>query len=189
MNEDWTLISDESPGFLGSSREAKYTEWDKTYGQGGWCLRWVAGDQLLDFVGACVLYENAYVEYLQQRPELLDHICEIASDVYDDDPSNVDSGHDYRIQETVHTHIQDISIRNALVRLGREFGGTTLVQIRDAKGKSAISKALSPGQVPFHLPGLITTPTNLASIYEHRWWLPYSVEDFYQRNKRLARRA
>jgi hypothetical protein len=186
MSKEWILASTDAPGYLGSRREAKFAEWDEAYGRGNWSQLWIAGDQLLDFVGACTLYEDAYVEYLRQRPELLDHLCEVACDVYDDNPSNVGSGHDYRVQETVHTHIQDISIRNALVRLGREFRGNTLVQIRDAKGKSAISMALSPGQVPFHRPELITTPTNLASIYEHRWWLPYSAEDFYQRNKRLA---
>jgi hypothetical protein len=185
LNE-WTLVSDESPGYLGSKREATFVEWNQRFGNGNWQQFWIAGKKLLDFLGACRLYEDAYVKYFSLRPELLTHICEIASDVYDDYPSNVDSGCNYLIQETEHTHIQDIAIRNSLLRLGRKFRGTSLVQIRDAKGKTAISKALSPGQVPFHLPLLISTPTNLEAICANRWWLPHSVEDFYQRNKRLA---
>lgn len=186
MKENWVPVSAEAPGYLGSKREATYSEWDELYGRGNWQVCWVGQVELLDFEHACMLYEDAYVEYFGKRPELLDHVCEIASDVYDDYPSNVGSGTDYLVQETEHTHIQDIAIRNSLVRLGREFKGSELVQIRDAKGKTAISMALSPGQVPFHLTNMITSPPNLGEIYKHRWWLPYSVEDFYQRNKRLA---
>ena len=38
---------------------------------------------------------DAYFEYFRKRPELLEYLLEVASNVYDDDPSNVESGLNY----------------------------------------------------------------------------------------------
>src|SRR5262249_15701954 len=114
------------------------------------------------------------------------YLLEVASDVYDDDPSNVQSGLDYSQRGDIRTHIQDIAIRNCVKRFGREFKGNRLIQIRDQIGDQPLSLALSPGQVPFHTPGLISHAENLTEIRGKAWWLPSSVEDFYQRAKRLV---
>jgi hypothetical protein len=53
-------------------------------------------------------------------------------------------------------------------------------------GDHPLSLALSPGQVPFHKPELMSHPDNLTEIRGKAWWLPSSVEDFYQRAKRLV---
>jgi hypothetical protein len=53
-------------------------------------------------------------------------------------------------------------------------------------GDHPLSLALSPGQVPFHKPELMSHPDNLTEIRGKAWWLPSSVEDFYQRGKRLV---
>jgi hypothetical protein len=58
------------------------------------------------------------------------------------------------------------------------------MQIRGRVGKGRASTALSPGEVPFHKPELISVPTNVGDFI-NRWWLPGSVEDFYQRNRRI----
>jgi hypothetical protein len=113
-------------------------------------------------------------------------LLEIASNVYDDDPNNVESGLDYSKRGDLRTHIQDIAIRNCVKRFGRKFSGDKLIQIRDRIGEHPLSLALSPGQVPFHNPALISNPDNLQEIRRNAWWLPLSVEDFYQRAKRLV---
>ena len=104
----------------------------------------------------------------------------------DDDPSNVESGLDYLQRGALRTHIQDIAIRNCVKRFGREFRGDKLIQIRDRMGEHPLSLELSPGQVPFHKPELISYPDNLEEISNKAWWLPLSVEDFYQLVKRLV---
>jgi hypothetical protein len=85
---------------------------------------------------------------------------EVAADVYDDDPSNVESGLDYSKRGELRTHIQEIAIRNCVKRFGRKFGGDKLLQIRDRIGEHPLSLALSPGQVPFHKPELLSNPDN-----------------------------
>ena len=183
---EWRLVDNISPGYVGSRRNELWTERDAKFGKDNWRSVWLVAGDYLEYEEVCRLYEDAYFEYFKKRRELLDYLLETASDVYDDDPSNVESGLDYAQQGSVRTHIQDIAIRNCVTRLGREFKGHTLLQIRDREGAHPLSLALSPGQVPFHKPELLSDPDNLPEIESKAWWLPASVEDFYQRAKRLA---
>ena len=183
---DWVLFDNNSPGYVGKRRNELWAGRDAKFGAGNWRSIWLVGGNFLEYEEACRLYEDAYFEYFKKRPELLDHLLEIASNVYDDDPSNLESGLDYLKRGDIRTHIQDIAIRNCVKRFGREFRGNKLVQIRDRIGEHPLSLALSPGQVPFHQPALITKPDNLDEIRKKAWWLPASVEDFYQITKRLA---
>jgi len=168
----------EQLGYLGSKRNETFQKFDIEYGAGAWRLAWIYGRHTLDFVQACRVYENAYFHYLRTRADLLECLVVTTSNVYDDDESNIMSGLDYTIQETKHTHIQDIAIRRCLVRLGSSFAGSELLQIRDRIGSHPLSLALSPGQVPFPRPKLIKVP-NLAPA----WALSESVEAFYQSNR------
>jgi hypothetical protein len=183
---EWKLVDNTSAGYVGSRRNELWAERDSKYGKGNWRSVWLVEGDYLEYEEVCRLYEDAYFEYFKKRLELLEYLLEAASDVYDDDPSNVESGLDYSRQGSVRTHIQDIAIRNCVKRLGREFRGQTLLQIRDREGEHPLSLALSPGQVPFHKPELLSDPDNLREIRSKAWWLPLSVEDFYQRAKRLA---
>ena len=183
---DWKLVDNRSSGYVGERRNDLRAERDQEYGAGNWQTVWLVGENYLDFEEVCRLYEDAYFEYFEKRPELLDLLLRVASDVYDDDPRNVESGYDYLKQGSIRTHIQDIAIRNCVRRLGRQFSGSKLLQIRDRIGEHPLSLALSPGQVPFHRPELISFPNNLDELEKSAWWLPLSVEDFYQRGKRLA---
>lgn len=181
----WQQLDNNSPSYEGKMRNENIASRNEKFGEGKWIIGWVSGDLVLEYEEICRVYEDGYYEYLKWRPELLEHLSAIASEVYDDDVTNIASGQDYNKKGDIVTHIQDISIRRCMVRFGKAFCGPEPVQIRDAKGKIAISKALSPGQVPFHLPKLITSPDNLAEIRASQWWLPGSVEDFYQLNKRM----
>jgi hypothetical protein len=184
--KEWVLFNNDSPGYLGERRNELWAERDAKFGKGNWQSIWLVGGDYLEYEETCRFYEDAYFEYFKMRPELLEYLLEIASNVYDDDPSNVDSGLDYSKRGDLRTHIQDIAIRNCVKRFGREFKGDKLIQIRDRIGEHPLSLALSPGQVPFHRVALLSNPDNLAEIRGKAWWLPASVEDFYQRAKRLA---
>jgi hypothetical protein len=183
---EWKLVDNTSPGYVGKRRNDLWAERDAKYGKENWQTIWLVDGKYLEYEEACRLYEDSYFEYFKQRPELLEYLLEVASNVYDDDPSNVESGLDYLQRGDLRTHIQDIAIRNCVKRFGREFRGGKLIQIRDRIGEHPLSLALSPGQVPFHKSELISNPDNLSEIRRQAWWLPSSVEDFYQRGKRLA---
>lgn len=172
------------PGYLGRRRNDTYAAWDVEYGRDNWQLLWKVNENYLNFLGVCTLYEDAYFEFIAARPRDGIFINELitAKDVYDDSPTNVNSGLDYTIQETNHTHIQDVAIRRCLVRLGLWFKGPELLQIRDSQGKSPLSMILSPGQIMFHRADWIEKP------FLEGWWLPGSIECFYQSNKFLVLR-
>ena len=178
----WKTV--ERPGYFGSKRARKQQEFDQHFGSGNWRLAWTLGEDgpLLDRTGMQMLYEDAYYQFLLLNPEVLEELVALASDVYDDALSNLDSGLDYNVQETERTHVQDIAIRRALTRLQRVFRGSEPMQIRDNLGEHPLSLTLSPGQVPFHLPHLLEAPELEG------WWLPGSVESFYQSNKVLQER-
>lgn len=169
----------ERPGYLGKRRDVYVAELNQRFGQGHWQFVWQWGTQTLDFVEACLMYEDAYYHFLVDNHLVLT-LCEQASDVYDDSPSNVASGYDYLAQETDRTHVQDIAIRRCLRRLGSDFIGDQLIQIRDSLGEHPLSMTLSPGQVPFHRPGHIVRPQLTG------WWQADSVEAFYQSNRYVA---
>ena len=97
-------------------------------------------------------------------------------------PTNVQSGLDYSIQEDTASHLHDIAVRNAVSRLGREFSGDHLVEIR---GHTSEGYRLNPGQVPFHLPDKVLLPSQSAGT----WWKSHSIEDFWQSNKVLVVRS
>lgn len=167
------------PGYFGKHRDAKIEALNSIFGKGKWRLAWKAGETFVDFLGACALYEDAYFEFLKNNPAVLRQLLAEAINVYDDEPSNVASEFDYAKQETKRTHIQDIAIRRAVIRLGLWFRGSELIRIRQEKGTHPLSVTLSPGRVPFHRPDLIEKP-ELAG-----WWHSGTVESFYQANKFL----
>lgn len=182
----WQPIDNNSTGFLGKHRNEEWIKRDALYGQGSWEMGWLVEGKYLQYPEVCQLYGDAYYRYFQMRPELLDYLVEIASDVYDYDPADIGAGLDFSKRGDVVTHIQDTAIRRCVKRFSRQFKGDKLLQIRDRAGEHPLSIALSPGQVPFHKPELLSRPDNLAAIAQEAWWLPGSVEDFYQRAKRLC---
>lgn len=180
----WTTI--ERPGYLGKYRDKKRAEWDAKYGQGNWRLAWKIGETCADYLGACALYEDAYFAFMLANPDIVEQLVSEASDVFDDAPTNVGSAFDYAKQETSRTHVQDISIRRCLLRLGIWFRGKDLIQIRHDVGSHPLSMTLSPGIVRFHRPDLIEPPLEPG---RKQWYFPESTEAFYQCNKYLQTRT
>jgi len=106
----------------------------------------------------------------------LQWLIETACDVYDNSDSNILSELNYAIQESHSTHLQDISVRRCVImRLGKEFNGNHLVEIR---GHNSEGYALNPGQVAFHLPHMIMQPE-----FKDDWMNLGSIESFWQSNK------
>jgi len=179
--EKWVDVC--RPGYLGRHKREKYAQWDAKYGKGNWRLVWKADGKLLDFVGTCAMYEDAYFNFLKRNPKIIKTLINDASDVYDDSPTNIQSCFDYKVQETNRTHVQDIAIRRSVRRLGLAFRGKRPIRIRASIGKHPLSRLLSPGKVPFHRPELIIKPEVRGS-----WWDASSTEAFYQSNKFLQSR-
>jgi hypothetical protein len=182
----WEPVNNKSTGYLGKKRNEEWARRNELYGQGEWQMGWLFDGSYLEYPEVCQLYGDAYYNYFKMRPELLEHLLDEAEDVYNDDPINVEAGTDFNHRGEVKTHIGDTAIRRAVQRLGKQFRGKKLLQINDRKGTHPLSLALSPGQVPFHKPELLSNPDNLEEIEAGAWWLKGSVEDFYQRAKRLC---
>lgn len=125
--------------YLGKYRDGVFREWNKEHGKGNWRIVWKVNKTLVDFLGVCALYEDAYFKFLQNNPKILKQLISEASNVYDDELSNIESGFDYTKQETKRTHIQDIAIRRSLIRLGLWFKGKELIRIRQEKGTHPLS--------------------------------------------------
>lgn len=182
--DNWKTIG--RPGYLGKHRDQRYFEFDQEYGQNNWRIAWQIGSLIVSLDTVMLPYEDAHYFYMARHEDLVEQLINEASDVYDDQPSNVGSGLSYSIQETCLNHLHDIAIRRSLVRLGKWFKGDKLIQLRDTKGEHALSRILSPGVIPFHIPSLIIQP-ELDGV--KRWWDFGSVESFYQSNKILQIRT
>lgn len=173
------------PGFVGQNLLHFSGRLDNLFGNEHWSFKHLVNGRLLDSSYALRLYEEAYLTFFRQHPEAVEWLVSNYSDVYDNAPSNVNSGYDYEIQEVPERgrHLHDIAIRRALRELGAEFRGSEPLKIRGRyqKGGPAPGFFLSPGEVPFHRPELLPA----LPIVGKRWWQDASVEDFYQRSKML----
>lgn len=172
---EWKTI--DRPGFAGKKRDELRKQYDNTYGKENWRIAWQWGDEAVEKELAWQMYEDGYYKDSYNREYLWKELISKASDVYDHQESDAESGLDYLIQNGKSTHLQDISIRRVLLRRGWKFQGSELIQIRSHA--SYWGKMLSPGRVPFHEPQMIVVP-HLKS-----WWDENSIEDFYQSNKIL----
>ena len=180
--------------YIGYKKAEIYREFNEQFGEGDWEPAHFFDGEVVSREQGYLVYEEAYYEFLKNNPKIREKLVATASEVYDIAPSNVESGLDYSIQECDATHLQDISIRRALIRLRLEeqgalydsqdlpnisvFEGDHLVQVRDHTTEG-YKIGLNPGQIPFHKPELILD-TN-----QKGWWNPESVEGWYQRNKVL----
>jgi len=184
MTVEWK--NRQRPGYFGKRRDLMHAQFDAAHGSGNWRLAWVvagfpqgAPALVYTFEQACKLfYEESYFQWLKQRPDDVDFICEF-TECIDNSPTNVHSGLDYTAQETSSTHIQDIAVRNVLAKLGRHFTGkrTELLVIRSADSNGY---KFGPGNVPLYQPEIILQPSLCP-----QWANPGTVEDFWQSNKWL----
>ena len=181
-NGEWT-VSNERVGYAGFRKSRMARDRNLRYGEGNWKIVHRLGDILLDPPDALSLYETAYIHFFIHNHSELDHICAIASDVYDYSENNIRSGFSYDMTGEKASHFQDVAVRRAVRALGRTFEGQVLVQIR---GRDSTGYFLNPGLIPFHLPGLIRQPEEHAGQENVRiWWNKGSIESFWQNNKLL----
>ncbi len=162
--------------YLGGKREQFVARMDKLFGDGNWTIGYIAGDKILSRDEALNLYERSYIEYFKNNPQYTERLVREARDVYDTNPSNVESGLDWHKQEDSHSHLQDIATRRAISALGLSFQGDKLLQIR---GVDSDLPELNPGRVPFVAPELIDQEREFIAA----WVNHGSVEDFWQNNK------
>ncbi|WP_203741906.1 hypothetical protein [Actinoplanes cyaneus] len=182
--DGWRIM--ERPGRLGSGRPLRVAEWDDTYGPGSWRLAWLIAGQYHDGNASLSLYEDAYFHLLHGSAETREALVSTACDVFVHDPSDTAAGLDYRHQDAPGHHLEDIAIRRCLVRLGVWFRGDQLVRLGGVDkdpDPGWLRSQLSPHRLPFHRPDLLVRPELTG------WWLPGSVESFYQSNKFLLARA
>lgn len=157
---------------LGSNREKAIQKLNKKFGENTWRFAWQAGEnQYLDFNSAIKLFEDSYTKHLEANPNKRIYLEENASDVFDTTETNIESGTDYHIQNTPALHFQDIAIRRAMAKLGADFKGEGLIQVR-TNSKNQIGKTFSPTTVEFIKPEIINGSNNQKS-----------VEDFWQLNR------
>tara|TARA_Y100000310_G_scaffold159115_1_gene158608 strand:- start:21945 stop:22715 length:771 start_codon:yes stop_codon:yes gene_type:complete len=175
IEKNWLVIKGEA-GYIGGNKKQIYANYNHRFGEFNWSKGHIFYNKPISKDQAIEIYEEGYYQYLSNNSDVLDWLTNTASEVYDLDPSNVNSGLDYKIQECNANHFQDISIRRVLKRLNRSFKGDHLVEIRGHKSEGY---RLNPGQVPFHIPDAILNREGKT------WWEPKSVEAFYQHNKIL----
>lgn len=167
----------ERPSYFGKRRDSILAGYDETYGVGNWRIMWEINGVVYDFDHAIELYEDAYYLFLLANPLILNELCAIASNVYDNAVTNVNSL-GYKDQENDSNHYQDITMRRCVSRLGKRFHGKELVQVR-TNSKHQLGRTLSPSEVPFHFPDYVVKPVKTG------WWKPGSVEEFWQSCKIL----
>jgi hypothetical protein len=177
---DWRTV--ERPGYLGKKRDEIYSNWNSKFGTGNWRIAYQWGPLTISQKEAIQIYEDGYYEFFRNHPDKLEWIIKTASNVYDTAKSNINSGFDYDVQETLNNHIHDIAIRRAVMRNGEWFKGDHLVHVRWTDSEGFL---LNPGIVKFHRPDLI----DLCDVNDYGgkgvWWMINTIEDFYQRNKLL----
>jgi hypothetical protein len=185
----WKTI--DRPGYFGGMRDELNEALNEKYGIGGWKISWEWGSQIMERPEAYQIYEDSYYEFLKSKPDVVEWLTKNFRNVYDNSLTNIDSGFDYNIQEAKSTHLQDISVRRCLMRLGTWFKGDKLLEVRST-GEGVI---FSPCKIPFHLPHMIYKGQTKYKgeerdfVKDPPWWIKRgikdSVEEFYQQNKIL----
>ena len=171
----WRTV--ERPGQAGKRRDKLQRHYDEKFGMENWRISWQWEGKEIPYIEACYIYEEGYYADSIRREGLWKELACVARDVYDIEESDIRSGTEYLNQAGNAAHLQDIAIRRVMKRRNIAFHGSKLVQIRSHEGYWG--RNLSPGRVPFHMPGKIVVP------HLRGWWDYDSVEDFWQSNKIL----
>ena len=126
-------------GYLGIKAKRFSERNTNLYGQ-DWGIGFIVNNQLISRDEALKYYEESYRSHLEKNPQLLEYIINHAADVYDTDPSNIESGLNWHHQEGSQTHLQDIAVRRVLAGLKLKFKGQRLLQIREKDSELAQSR-------------------------------------------------
>ena len=166
------------PGYFGAKRPHKIEFYNNLFGETKWSECWSYNGKILCFAKAVHHYDESYFLHLKANPSLVEFITSFG-ECYDNDRSNVQCGIEHDCQASPR-HIQDISVRRALKRLGVWFLGKAdnLLEIR---GVGTNGEMLNPGKIPFYQPDMILDIQHGGPI--PKWAGSHSVEGFWQRNK------
>ena len=166
------------PGYFGHKRQRRCTFYDNLFGVGRWREMWEVDGRSVPFDHAVSLYDESYYLHLQAHPEVVEFITSFG-ECYDNDPSDIRCGctHD---EQSCPRHIQDISVRRALKRLGVWFYGPN-DKLLNIRGPESNGFELNPGRIPFCQPELILTHHRAGT--KPIWANDFSVEHFWQSNK------
>ncbi len=174
---DWRVVN-EDVSQLGTRRNQVVRALSKEYGYLTWRFAWQVGDgKYVPYKEAVKIYEEGYEEHLKANPDKVQYLSETARDVFDNDESNVVSGNNYYNQGKKLTHLQDISIRRVMAKLGHSFNGDKLVRVRKSRNSDAVGKSLSPKLIPFHRPEIVKGFKPIKKQTEP------TIEDFWQLNR------
>jgi hypothetical protein len=175
--EDWKVVKTDVPQ-MGTKRGEVIKDLNRDYGFLNWRFAWQIDNQkYVPFKEAVAIYEEAYENHLKANPNKIEYLITNASDVYDNDESNVRSGTNYYKQGKKLTHLQDISIRRVMAKLGHSFEGDTLVRVRKSRNSNQIGRSLSPKLIDFHRPEMVKD-------FQKNDLKPLpSIEDFWQLNR------
>jgi hypothetical protein len=170
------------PGYFGKKRTEKEAEYNKNY-LFGWHECWQVRDMVYNFFEAVMLYEDAYYEYLKSDPKLLEWVTNF-TECYDNSITNIEDGSHYDVRAPVR-HLQDVSVRRSLMRMGLFFRGTDPINLLQIRGPESNGHLLMPGNVKFHRPEFILQPSEAGAA--EKWVKPGTVEEFWQRNKLIGK--
>ncbi len=181
----WTTLDKKVPR-LGAKRSEVIRNLNIELGDLNWRFAWDLGDgHYGDFEEAIKLYEDSYYEHLvdaknpsDYSERKIDYLARKASDVFDTTPKNSESKLNYYIQSTPALHLQDISIRRVMAKLGMKFRGEKPIKIRSRYNTDPVGISLSPKKVSFIKPQIVKMPP------EKQNQIP-SIEDFWQYNRVL----
>jgi hypothetical protein len=172
------------PGYFGRRRTQIASQLDRDYP--GWQECWQINNNILSFSEAVLLYDDAYFHHLNNNPQVVDWVTSFG-ECYDSERANIATGTDHDPKASPR-HIQDVSVRRALIRLGtyfKDFRGTdhTLYDeqhLLHIRGEETNGFELMPGNIKFHKPELILQE-NIENM--PGWIKPGTVESFWQANK------
>jgi hypothetical protein len=168
------------PGYFGRKRK----EIEQQLSQfPGWIECWQVHTRIYTFEEAVMIYDDSYYHFLKDHPKL--ELVESFGECYDSERNNIACGINHDVYSTPR-HIQDVSVRRALLRLGtyfRKYRGpdeklydeSELLHIR---GEGTNGFWLMPGNVPLALDGVIR-----EDVLPKEWVKEGSVEHFWQSNK------
>jgi hypothetical protein len=201
------------PGFSGDAKRRRSAVLDERFGADGWRIAHVVRGRVIPFEAAILDYEEAYRQFLCDRPALVRFLVETCGNVYDDRVENV-LDVEYHQPHTASNHYQDISVRRVISELVDDpawpdvtetpAGDVALIDLgtgvahrvpraRGFRGEALLQireptspgYVLNPAVVPVHDPALITAVPGRTEWYHAEGCGHLSVEAFWQASKVL----
>lgn len=129
---------------LKDKRDSFMRKVEKTVGKNNWTWAFKFRNKFYSFHLGFQIYEDAFYSFLLKNIDLLKSLVTDYENVYHNTYEDFDSGLDYNIQKDKTDHYDDIAIRRSIARLGLQFGGKQILDIKNSP--------YSELKIPFHMP-------------------------------------